>query len=194
MRIQVLAALVAGLGLVSLPGCENREGDRTGQKRDQKKDSGAPVALEATDQSFVTTAARANLAEIEAGRIATERSGNAEVKKFAQRMIDDHGKANADLSALARKKGWSVPEQPDDDHHRMAADLAELSGADFDRKYVGMMVKDHVKAVALFEEQAKLGKDPDLSSFAEKTAPVLQTHLKKARDLAGKVGAPPSAD
>ena len=194
MRTQLLASLVVGLGLTSFLGCENREGERTGEKGAKKTESGAPAALDSSDQSFVTTATKANLAEIETGRIATERASNPEVKKFGQRMIDDHGKANAQLSALAQKKGWSVPEQADDEHRKRAAELAELSGADFDRKYVGMAVKDHLKAVALFEEQAKFAKDPDLRSFAEKTTPVLQGHLKMARDLAEKVGAPPSAD
>jgi putative membrane protein len=193
MRIQTVAALVAGLLLLPL-GCERREGDRTSGKHDQKTETGALRSGESSDQSFVTSATQANLAEIDAGRIATERASNADVKKFAQRMIDDHGKANSELSALARTKGWSVPDQPDDARRKMAADLAELSGADFDRKYIGMMVKDHVKAVALFEENAKLAKDPDLRSFAEKTTPVLQAHLKSASNLAGKIGATPTAD
>ena len=57
-----------------------------------------------------------------------------------------------------------------------------------------MMVKDHVKAVALFEENAKLAKDADLREFAEKTLPDLKAHLKMARNLSGKLGGPPTAD
>ncbi|HVE40306.1 MAG TPA: DUF4142 domain-containing protein [Planctomycetota bacterium] len=203
MRIHKLAAIVAGLVLMPLLGCEQREGDRTSGTRDSKKNQtgyrdqrtepGA-ASSQTSDQQFVTTATQANLAEIDSGRIATERASNADVKKFAQQMIDDHGKANRELSDLARKKGFSVPEQTDDDHRKMAADLAELNGADFDRKYIGMMVKDHVKAVALFEENAKLAKDADLRAFAEKMTPDLRAHLKTARHLAGKIGASPTAD
>jgi putative membrane protein len=200
-----LTAALLGLGLLSLVvGCDRKEGDRTSGTRDQRKDQtgyrdqrtepGAATTREASDQQFVTTAAQANLAEIETGRIATERASNPDVKKFAQQMIEDHGKANRELSDLAGKKGFTVPEQTSDDHRKMATDLAELQGADFDRKYVGMMVKDHVKAVALFEENAKLAKDADLRAFAEKMTPDLKAHLKTARNLAGKIGAPPSAD
>ena len=201
LRTTFMAAL---LGLWTLfVGCEQREGDRTSGTRDQRKDqtgyrdpqtqSGA-ATTQASDQQFVTTATQANLAEIDAGRIAIERASNADVKKYAQQMIDDHGKANRELSTLARKKGFTVPEETDDDHKKMAADLAELNGADFDRKYIGMMVKDHVKAVALFEENAKLAKDADLRGFAEKMTPDLKAHLKTARNIAGKIGAPPTAD
>jgi putative membrane protein len=201
LRTTFMAAL---LGLLTLfVGCEQREGDRSSGTRDQRKDQtgyrdsqtpSGTASTQASDQQFVTTATQANLAEIDAGRIAIERASNADVKKYAQQMIDDHGKANRELSTLARKKGFTVPEQTDDDHKKMAADLAELNGADFDRKYIGMMVKDHVKAVALFEENAKLAKDADLRGFAEKMTPDLKAHLKTARNIAGKIGAPPTAD
>ncbi len=204
MRMQTLAAIVAGVVLMPLLGCDRREGERTSGTRDQKKDQTgyrdqrtepvAPSSRDASDQEFVTTATQANLAEIETGRLATERASHPDVKKFGQQMVDDHGKANSELSALARKKGWTVPDHPGDDHHKMAAELAELNGADFDRKYVGMMVKDHVKAVALFEENSKLAKDADLRAFAEKMTPDLKAHLKTARNLAGKIGASPTAD
>ena len=45
------------------------------------------------------------------------------------------------------------------------------------------MVKDHEKAVALFQKQAKSGDSPELKEFASKTLPTLQDHLKMARDL-----------
>jgi len=197
-------AMAALLGLVTLfVGCEQREGNRTSGTSDQKKDQtgyrdqrtdqGA-VANQSSDQPFVTSAIQANLAEIDAGHLAAERASNADVKKYAQQMIDDNGKANGELSALARKKALTVPEQADGEHQKMVADLAELNGADFDRKYIGMMVKDHVKAVALFEENAKLAKDADLRAFAEKMTPNLKAHLKTARNIAGKIGAPPTAD
>jgi putative membrane protein len=199
LRTTVTAAL---LGLLTLfVGCEQREGDRTSGARDQRKDQTGYSRTEpgaastpASDQQFVTTATQANLAEIDAGRLAKERASNADVQKYAQQMIDDHGKANRELSDIAKKKGFTVPEQTDDDHKKMAADLAELNGSDFDRKYIGMMVKDHVKAVALFEENAKLAKDADLRAFAEKMTPDLRAHLKTARNIAGKIGAPPTAD
>jgi putative membrane protein len=203
MRIKTLTAALLGLGLISLFGCDQREENRTG-KRDQKKDQtgyrdqktepGAATPMEASDQTFVTSAAQANLAEVATGRLATERASHPDVKKFAQQMIDDHGKANRELSAIAGKKGFTVPEEPDEAQKQMATHLGEQSGAEFDRKYVGMMVKDHVKAVALFEENAKLAKDADLRGFAEKTLPDLKAHLKMARNLSGKLGGPPTAD
>jgi len=45
------------------------------------------------------------------------------------------------------------------------------------------MVKDHEEAVALFEKESKSGSDADLKSFAGKTLPTLQDHLKMAKAL-----------
>jgi len=56
------------------------------------------------DQLFVMKASANDLAEVNLGRIAVKRAGNADVKKFAQKMIDDHTKTSKELLALANKK------------------------------------------------------------------------------------------
>jgi putative membrane protein len=71
--------------------------------------------------------------------------------------------------------------------------LEKLSGNAFDRAYMAEMVKDHQKTVALFQREATGGKDPDLRSWASKTVPHLQEHLRMAQDIAGRVGAKTTA-
>jgi putative membrane protein len=74
--------------------------------------------------------------------------------------------------------------------HREAMDkLAKLSGAEFDREYMRHQVKDHEKAIALFEGQANRGSDADLKAFASKTLPKLREHQQMAQSIAAKVGA-----
>ena len=51
------------------------------------------AARHLTDQEFVMNAAKANLAEVELGRIAEIRTSNSEVKDFAKLMVADHQKA-----------------------------------------------------------------------------------------------------
>ena len=58
------------------------------------------------------------------------------------------------------------------------AKLAKLSGAEFDKAYIDMMVKDHKKDVAEFEKESKGAKDSDLKSWASTTLPTLQDHLE----------------
>jgi putative membrane protein len=183
---------MVALGFLGSLGCEKHEdAARTSQTGPSIKDNVA-AAVGISDATFLSSAAQANMAEVAAGRLATKKSGNADVKRFGQHMIDDHSAANSELMDLAHKKEIPVSAQPDDAHQKDVAHLEGLSGVDFDRSYVAMMVTDHVKAVALFETYSREASDPEVRTFAQKTLPVLRDHLKMARDLAIKVAAPTS--
>jgi putative membrane protein len=185
VRHPVFLAAALALGLAFQVGCDNRNGS---QSRAPSKDSGAAPTGD-KDAVFVATAAQANLAEVDAGRLAAKKTSSADVKRFAQRMIDDHSQAQTEVADLAHKKGMMLPMQTDEAHQKDMARLAEMSGADFDRAYMTMMVNDHVKAVSLFEQNATDASDPEVRAFAKKMLPTLKDHLKMARDLGAKVGA-----
>jgi len=136
------------------------------------------------DADFVNKAAIAGMAEVELGKLALKQSSDAEVKKFAQHMIDDHTKANDELKALAKKKNMQVPDKLDSEHQATVDRLAKLKGEEFDAEYKKVQVDDHVTAVELFENQSKNGADADWRKFAGDTLPTLQDHLKMARNLA----------
>jgi len=139
------------------------------------------------DKTFASKAAQAGHAEVEAGKIATSRSSNAEVKKFAEQMITDHSKAGQELEQIARAKGVTLPAEPDAAHKKLAARLQTLQGPAFDRVYVSEAgVKDHGAVVKLFQGQTKNGKDAELRGFAEKTLPTIQHHEQMAKALAAK--------
>jgi putative membrane protein len=143
------------------------------------------------DSRFAMTAAEGGMLEVELGRLASEKAASAEVKDFASRMVTDHSKGNAELTEIAGSKSLMLPtqEQVKGKHQAMIAKLSKLEGAAFDREYMSAMVKDHDKDVALFEKQAKNGRDAALRAFAEKTLPVLREHQKMAKQLSDKVSA-----
>ena len=95
------------------------------------------------DKDFVRDVSGANLAEIELGRMATERGANAEVKKFAQMMVDDHTKAGDKLAAIASQHSIPTATALDDKHRDLRDKLAALNGAEFDRQYIDAMVDGH---------------------------------------------------
>ena len=143
----------------------------------------AEKKLSANDRHFITEVAEDGLAEVELGKIAQQNGSSAEVKQFGQRMADDHTKANQELESIASKLGATVPKQPGGSHARMVKELSKKTGARFDQDYAQHMVKDHEKAVALFEKQSQKGDSDELKQFAAKTLPTLQEHLKMARSL-----------
>jgi len=136
--------------------------------------------LDRADRKFVETAAKDGLAEVELGQLASQRAQSPEVKQFAQRMVQDHGKANDQLKQLASSKGVDMPTQTDKSHQRKMEKLQKLQGAAFDKQYMDDMVKDHKEDVKEFQKQAKSAKDPEVKSFAAQTAPTLQEHLQMA--------------
>jgi putative membrane protein len=136
------------------------------------------------DQTFAKQAMGDGLAEVQLGKLAVERAASPDVKQFGQRMVDDHGKANRELMALAKRKGIKVPTAPDRKHRQTAARLATLHGVAFDRAYIQQMVQDHAADVKRFRTQAQEGTDPELKRFAAATLSTLETHLDMARSLA----------
>lgn len=133
------------------------------------------------DLAFVQQAAAAGDKEVALGKLAEERSSNAEVDSFAEQMVSDHGAANSELLAIAGEREIDVPAPPAEAPG--AADLATLQGKAFDAAYVDLMVKDHEEAVALFEAQVGQGSDEALVAFAEEKLPTLRAHLEHARTL-----------
>jgi putative membrane protein len=141
----------------------------------------APSAKAPADQAFVTEAAKGGMAEVELGKLAAEKATNDDVKKFGQRMADDHSKANDELKSIASKKNITLPTDIDAKDKALRDRLMKLSGAAFDRAYMRAMVSDHVKDVSAFKRESQAGKDADVKAFAAKTLPTLEDHLTLAR-------------
>ena len=141
--------------------------------------------LNENDQAFLMKAAQGNMAEVQMGTLATQRAAGERVKQYGQRMVQDHGQAQQQLTAIAKENSWALPETVSDEqkkHHDM---LAQLSGEQFDRAYMEHMVKDHAMAVALYERASQATENGALKGYATNTLPTLREHLKQAREISG---------
>ena len=137
--------------------------------------------LSGADKTFMMKAAQGGMAEVELGQLATQKAEGQDVKKFGQRMVDDHSKANDQLKSIAQEKGVQLPTDLDAKDKALKDRLSKLSGEQFDRAYMRNMVQDHKKDVAEFQKEANSAKDPDVKNFAQQTLPTLQDHLKMAQ-------------
>ena len=156
----------------------------TTQNSNMSASSKSTSTLSSSDQKFIMEAATNGLEEVELGKLAAERGSTDAVKQFGQRMVDDHTKANEELTQIASSKGVTPPTTLDDKHRADVTKMSQLSGADFDRAYLKEAgVKDHNKAVKLFQNEADKGKDADLKAFAAKTLPTIQEHLRMAQGM-----------
>lgn len=141
------------------------------------------------DRQFVMEAAHGGLAEVELGRLASQKAQSAQVKQFAQKMVEDHGKSNQELKTLAQGKNITVPTDLDTRHTSTKDRLEKLSGAEFDRAYMQQMVQDHQKTVADFRRESQSGQDSEVKAWAAKQLPTLEQHLQMAQQASrGAVG------
>jgi putative membrane protein len=146
----------------------------------------APAAtgtLGKEDQKIVADMAIANMAEVNAGKMALAKTQNPQVKTFAQQMVDDHTKALGEVQALAQSKGVTLPGDVDAPHKAMAAKLDKLSGAAFDKAYMADAgVSDHTKVHAKLKGFETKAKDADVKALAAKMLPTVDQHLQMAKE------------
>jgi putative membrane protein len=154
-----------------------------GRIAEPKLESPAP-AVSAAEKRFMEEAARANMEEMDLGKLAKDHAQNEDVKKFGQRMMEDHAKVNDELKTLAEKKGITLPKELARAEQSNEERLSKLTGPQFDKQYVSQMLMDHRKDIAEFQRQAASAKDPDVKQFAQKTLPALQEHERVVANLA----------
>ncbi len=139
------------------------------------------------DHTFATKAAQGGLAEVQLGNLAKDKASSPDVKSFGERMVTDHSKANDELKQIAAKKNITLPTTMDAKSQATYDRLSKLSGAEFDRAYMKDMVTDHRMDVNEFKKESEHGSDPDFKSFAGKTLPTLEEHLRMAESTDAKV-------
>lgn len=140
--------------------------------------------LASSDYKFAVKASQGGQAEVTLGQLAAQKAEDPAVKQFAQRVVDDHTKANQQLNQILAQKGASVPDETiTGSEQREVNRLQKLSGAEFDKAYIGHLLRDNKKDVKEFQNKSDDAKDPDIRTFATTTLPVIQDHLKMAEDL-----------
>jgi len=136
-----------------------------------------------SDEQFAKKAAQGGMAEVKMGQLAEEKGTNESVKRFGERMVEDHTKANDELKEAAQKENVTLSADLDAKDKATYDALAKLSGTAFDKAYARDMVKDHQEDIAEFNREAKGGQKEAIKSFAAGALPILNDHLKEAREM-----------
>ena len=171
----------AALAVIILAGCAQTQ--RAADTTMAAARAQVNPTLSTSDAAFMTTAVRGGLAEVQLGQLAQRNGSSAVVKRFGQRMVEDHGRSNQEMMALAQRKEITPPSGVGAEHQRTYDDLAKLRGRAFDRAYAQAMVKDHQEDLRAYQDEAANGTDPDVKAFAARHVPLLQEHLRMAQSL-----------
>ncbi len=136
-----------------------------------------------TSVNFVEKATLSNMFEVEAAKIALERSQVQAVKDFAQMMHDGHTASITELGTLSTAAAVAPPIALDNDHTGKLEALRNASVEDFDDVYIDQQTEVHENTLNLLKDYASNGKDAGLQAFAMKMAPTVEAHLTQVKAL-----------
>jgi putative membrane protein len=182
--------VAAAIALLSLCLASNALAQESPSKAHDHASQAPPTALmNVTPQAFATQATVMGEAEVELAQLALQKTQNADVRTYAQRMLKDHTAANANLRQLAVQQNITLPSALDTDHQAVKQKLMALQGNEFDREYEREMAKGHDKAVALFQSAVQSPQMPeDFKRYAAATLSTLEDHREQAQQLVSKGG------
>jgi putative membrane protein len=98
--MKTIDTMILALGVASIT---------TGAFADESVMATNPPPMAITSQQFVQDAMAGGRKEVRLGEIALGKIQNADVKRFAERMVRDHSKANERLMKIAAADGLSFP-------------------------------------------------------------------------------------
>jgi len=182
MKRSALTALAAGTAFLGLAGTgafaqKTMSGSHMGMRHQ------AMQGLSPLDKTFIKDTAQSNLGELKYAPLVEKMAERPESKQFAQKMVQDHSKAQKELKTLAASKSCSLPSDTDKTEKQVIHRLSRESKGRFDAAYKHEMIRDHTGDIAKTRREISLGRDKDVKSYAEKLLPVLQDHLKMAKAL-----------
>ncbi|KAF0863371.1 DUF4142 domain-containing protein [Pseudomonas sp. LD120] len=140
-------------------------------------------ALAQSPAAFIDDASAKGMADIEASRLAHQKTSSKAVKQYTIQVINDRTTANQHLAKIARQ--LDLPVAPREQVMEQAKRLIPPVPADedFDRAYAANQVKATEEAIQQIQQQANNSDLPQLKAFAEETLPKLENHLKIAKAL-----------
>jgi putative membrane protein len=140
----------------------------------------SPVEEEVAD--FLIKSADARMMDAQIGLLAIERGSNSSIREFGQRMMNAHSVLLEKIKKLAIQRNITLPDQISNrkvDDHR---NLSNENGREFDRIFIKMIMADHERDLKLFKKAAEYN-DPDVSVFAKRYLPLIQSDLEKIKKI-----------
>ena len=136
------------------------------------------------DKDFLKKAGRGGNFEVKAGQLAMTNSSSEDVKQFGQMMVTDHTKLNEEMKPVATQAGVNPPMGMSKKDKMEYKKLQGLNGDAFDKEYISLMLKDHMKDQKAFQNEASNGKLPAEKEAATKGGEVIDMHLQKIKEIA----------
>ncbi len=180
----VLGAVVAAAGMSVAVAQGMQQGTPRGTPQRETMQPRQGAAQSDVDRRFIEDAIRNNLCEIESAQHVVGETSNPEVRRFAERMVQDHERANEQLKQAAEQLGVDVPDDMADWQQAKVDHLKELSGEELDRKYMIHQVGAHHVALLEHTWAQNNSQQQQIRQLTQQMVPSLRQHLQQAEQLA----------
>ena len=138
---------------------------------------------------FIIRAVNLSEAQIEAGRLASEKSSTPAIKAFGQRLVTEYEKQQQAVARLAQSKGVAVREHPSKPHWQQELErLEERTGQEFDHSFMKWQLQMHLALVNLYQAEASGSPETDMAKFAITTLVEIQRVFDQAKQLGAEQG------
>jgi putative membrane protein len=184
----ICGTAAGGSDLAGLEGTESKGAGARALTGAAETGARPPAPVVSVD-SFLRDAAQMGLAEVEFGEFLEQNADSQSLRDYGRMLVAHHTEANDQLANLAEQKGIALPEAPTPDQQRKLERLEKLDGAKLDRAAQRQAVESHVKSIQKFRLAANQARDPEVRAFAREQLPMLEDHLRVARQLAPLPGA-----
>lgn len=182
----LLLGACGGNADTSAPPEDSAATDKMAAPADSEPPAATPAAP--TDAAgYIARAGAGDLWEIESSKALLAKSGKADVKKFAQMMIEQHGQSTAKIKAAATAAGLQVtPPKLDADQQKTLDEIKAADAATIDAIYLGHQRSAHDAALALHNAYAANGDTEALKKAAGEIVPVVEAHRSELAKLAAE--------
>lgn len=138
------------------------------------------------DAQFVVDATSASFDEIRIADVALAKSKNAEIKKIAQQLKDEHSAMITELNTVASKSSITVPAVASDDASKWATRLMDTDQKDFDKRWLEKVEEMHEASVKKYEDATNNTADSSIKVWAGSRLLKIRSHLdmiNKTQDM-----------
>jgi putative membrane protein len=151
----------------------------------------APAQPVLNDANILYKMSMTDTKEINEGKLGAQKAKNADVKKFAQMLVDHHTKMLNDGKATAKKIAVTPAAIPNDLDSALAAAtmqrLNTIQAGNFDNEFVMVQIEGHQKALNDLNMMLNATQNADLKATIQKAIPVVQSHIEQLRTLQAKL-------
>lgn len=140
-----------------------------------------------TEKEFLIRAISREVAEVKFAEIAAKRAENAEVRKLAEGIAEEHKKVRDGLLEQAKEIKVAVVEGLEKTHREEYDRLSKLKGEEFDREYLRWVIQEHDKGVKLYKKWAKEATTEGIRKQIDGALLKVQDHLAHAKKLQGRL-------